>query len=415
MSQNRYLNNNRHSKWRVISATFLLAVLILVLLIFINTYAQIPTSSDFLKFYSSIRFLHRDQSIYKPLNLESIPSDIPIDPELVSDFIGPNLNPPFQTLLLSPLGLFSYGYAYWIWSLLSITMGLISVCLIWNAYHEEFPISHVFELSIVFLVFFPTILTIILGQFSAILLFLITIAWISARKGQERNAGITLGVALSLKIFTGLFIPVFIVQRRWKLLIWYIGTFFIVNVISMLIIGLDEHIEYLRTVSSITWYASSWNPSLMGFLSRIFGGFENISIIDAPRIGITLYYIVSILLVSILLWFTKIKDDDIFRFDLIYGLTIVSILIISPLGWIYYYELMILPLVVAWYQSKEVGEKSLRWFLIAAWILFCIPHNRIQGKDLIPIDIFTYAGYPFYGLLLFLITFILLLHRQRIR
>ena len=259
--------------------------------------------------------MHRGQSIYKPLNLESIPSDIPIDPELVSDFIGPNLNPPFQTLLLSPIGLLSYGYAYWIWSLLSIALGLISVYLIWDAYHEELPISHVLELSIIFLVFFPTILTIILGQFSAILLFLITIAWISARKGQERNAGIALGVALSLKIFTGLFIPVFIVQRRWKLLIWYIGTFFIVNVISMFIIGLGEHTEYLRTVSSITWYASSRNPSLMGFLSRIFGGSENMSIIDDPRIGITLYYMVSILLVSMLLWFTKIRDDNIFGFD----------------------------------------------------------------------------------------------------
>jgi len=416
MSQNHHETYEGQSKWRIIGAMGLLAILILVVFVIINAYAQIPTSSDFLKFYSSVKFLFEGKSIYTPLALDTIPNDIPFDLELITFPIGPNLNPPFQTLLFSPFGFVSYSAAYLIWSFLTVITGLLSVYLIFNAYREELRSSHVFELSIVFLLFFPTVLTIILGQFSVLLLFLFTIAWVSARKGRDRISGFTLGIALSLKIFTGLFIPVFLIQRRWKLLVWYLGTFFLCNLLSIFLVGSDEHLKYLRTISSITWYSSSWNPSLMGFATRIFGGSENIPIINAPAVGIILYSLVSLFLILILFWLTKVQQDEaISGFDLIYCLTIVCILIISPLGWIYYYVLMILPLVFAWTNIKGIGENKSRWLLISAWILFSIPHLRIQGKDLIPIDIFTWAGYPLYGQILFLLSLILIFQRSRNR
>jgi len=401
-------------KWRIVGSIILLVILILVFLGIITAYAQLPASTDFLKFYSSTRFLLDGQSVYTPFTLETIPDDIQIDPELLSTPIHPNLNPPFQTLLLFPLGLVSYGTAFWIWSLLSIILGLVSVYLIFDTYRNELHTSHVFELSIVFLLFFPTVLTIILGQFSLILLFLITIAWISARNGKDRISGITLGIAFSLKIFTGLFIPVFMIQRRWKLLTWYLGTFFICNLLSVFIVGLDEHFKYLRTISSITWYSSSWNTSLMGFLTRIFGGSESIPIINSPTLGIILTFGTSIFVVLLLLWISKNEDKNTkYSFDLVYSLTIVCMVLISPLGWNYYYVLLIIPLVVAWNIAKQQREKLYKGLIIGAWILCSTPHLLIQGVDLQPIDMFTWAGFPFYGLLLFLGILIILFWNSR--
>ena len=80
MNQTHYRRDKNRSKWRRIGATSLLVILILAFLGLITVYSQIPTSSDFLKFYSSIKFLLNKQSIYTPLTLVTIPGDIPIEP-----------------------------------------------------------------------------------------------------------------------------------------------------------------------------------------------------------------------------------------------------------------------------------------------------------------------------------------------
>ena len=415
MYQNSFNIIRPRSKLRVTGTIILLAILILVGLVGVTANSKHPYHTDFLKFYLSSRFWLENQSIYTPLTLDTIPEDIQIDPGLLSFPIHPNLNPPIQTLLFSPLALVSYGTAFGIWSLLSLILGLVSIYLIFDAYRNELRPFHVFELSIVFLLFFPTILTILLGQISNVLLFLITIAWISARKGNDRISGIMLGIVLSLKIFTGLFIPVFMIQRRWKLLLWYLGTFFVCNLLAVFFVGLDDHIEYLRTISSITWYSSSWNTSLMGFLTRIFGGSESIPIIDIPLLGIILFSLVLLFVISLLLWFSKNQDNkNKYGFDLIYSLTIVCMLLLSPLGWSYYYVLLIIPLVVAWYTSKRQEDILLRGLTIGAWVLCSIPHQHIIGEAIRPVDIFTWAGFPFYGLLLFFITLYLLFQRSEI-
>lgn len=413
--QHHYLQIPKtRSRWRAMGSTILLAILILFFLSIITAYAQKPASSDFLKFYSSARFFWEDQSIYTPVTLDTITNVQNIDPDLLITPIHPNLNPPFQTLLTSPLGLLSYDTAFWTWSLLSLALGLLSIYLIYDAYRHELHNSHVFELSIIFLLFFPTILSIISGQFSIILFFLITLSWMSARSGKDRLAGIALGFAFSLKIFSGLFIPVFIVQRRWKLLKWYLGTFFLCNFLAVYAIGLNDHFEYLRTISSITWYSASWNASLMGFFTRIFGGSVGVPLINSPTIGLFLTLVVSILAVVLLLWSAKLGDNDNkYDFDLVFSITIISMLLVSPLGWIYYFIVLIIPLIVAWYAAKQQGDILLKWLLIVAWILCTIPHGLIEGGELRPIDMFTWAGFPFYGLLLFMIILIVLFRNSR--
>jgi len=411
--QNPIIDISR-SRWRATGSTIVLAILILMYLIIFAIYAQIPTTTDFLKFYSSARFLLGGQSVYTPVTLDTISNVLNINPDLLITTIHPNLNPPFQTFLISPLGLLSYSIAFWTWSLISLTLGLFSVYLIYDAYRYEFRNSHVFELSIIFLLFFPTILTYTSGQISILLLFLVTIAWTSARSGKDRLAGIALGIALSLKIFSGLFIPVFIVQRRWKLLKWYLGTFFLVNFLAVFAVGLDDHFQYLRAISSITWYSASWNASFMGLFTRIFGGSESIPLINSPTIGSILTLVASTLAVLLLLWFAKLGDNNNkYYFDLVFSLTIVSMLLLSPLGWVYYFVVLIIPLIVAWHAAKQQGDILLKGLLIVAWILCTIPHGLIEGGELRPIDMFTWAGFPFYGLLLFMIILMILLRNSR--
>ena len=100
-------------------------------------------------------------------------------------------------------------------------------------------------------------------------------------------------------------------------------------------------------------------------------------------------------------------------FDLVFSLTIVSMLLISPLGWIYYYVLLIIPFIVAWSAAMYLDEKILKGMVIAAWILCSIPYPLLQGEEIRSIDMFVWFGFPFYGLLLMMLVLIVLQSRLR--
>jgi hypothetical protein len=117
--------------------------------------------------------------------------------------------------------------------------------------------------------------------------------------------------------------------------------------------------------------------------------------------------------VILLLWIAIIgNDDNKFEFDLVFSTTIVSMLLASPLGWVYYFVILIIPLVVAWYSAKKYKDNKTMGLLIVAWILCTIPYT-IPNEDIRPIDMFTWAAFPFYGLMLFMIILLVLFRNSR--
>ena len=150
------------------------------------------------------------------------------------DKLHPNLNPPFQTLLMLPLSFFGYRTAYWLWSLFSLACGLLGAALLTRAYAGNGYDSLLLLGSWVFLLtYFPTYVTIVYGQFSLVLFLSLVVAWIASKKRKDRVSGVVLGVAMSIKIFMGLFIIFFAVRRRWRLLGWLLITFLFCSLLGL--------------------------------------------------------------------------------------------------------------------------------------------------------------------------------------
>lgn len=394
-----FRNNSR----RIILWIIILTLLIFYLgVVYINS--QQPISTDFVKLYSSAKLFINNQGIYTPVSIESfgtVPEGIKEIYE--KDFLGPNLNPPFQTLLLIPLGYLSFSRAYLLWSLLSIICG-ITIAVIANreirqSYDSSFSLEKV--LILLFL-FFPTFVSVTIGQNSLLLALSLVIAWHAGRNDHDPLAGIALGFALSIKIFTGLFIPILILKRRWRLLKWYIGTFLACNLVSIIIIGFEDHQLYLINLRRITWYAVSWNASLMGLFSRILGGSENVPLVNYPELTSIFYFLGSIILAIFLFRVVNLQQDGgQLIFDLIFSVTLVCMLLISPLGWIYYFPVLIIPFLVSWNNATIQQNTFYKVFLILAWILCTIPHSLVREKNILPTDTLTWAGFFSYGLFVF--------------
>ncbi len=203
----------------------------------------------------------------------------------------PNLNPPFQILLFSPFGLFDYQTAFWIWFGLSLILGVASIYVVVStSCPNENPRARlspekVTLFSLPFFFYFPSFLNIAMGQLAFLLFFLLSLAWVFSRSGKDAYAGFALGVALSLKLFVGIFLLFFLVLRRWRLLGWMIGTSLGCSLLALAALGIDSYQQYRGVLSNITWFAGSWNGSFMGFFTRLFGGADGASLLEMPRLG----------------------------------------------------------------------------------------------------------------------------------
>jgi hypothetical protein len=329
----------------------------------------------------------------------------------------PNLNSPFHTLCMSLFGLFDFPTAFWIWSLFSLVCGLLAVTLFYkNRVNNNISLLSLMNIWIIFLIYFPTWINIRLGQFSCVLLLLIALAWNASRKRKDYVAGIILGVATGLKLFVGIFLIVFAVYRRWRLISCLIGTFLFCNILSLFIFKLATFEKFFSLLQHMPWYGGSWNASFMGFFTRIFGGSMNIPLVNLPWLARTLSILLSLALISGMIWLARADsrrlESD--RFDLVFSLALVEMLLISPYGWLYYFPILILPMIVAWRVSERYHfSKLYKIVIILAWGLTTIPTTLIWAEDVKmnqPIVWFTSAGVYFYALLIISGIFIGLLH-----
>jgi Glycosyltransferase family 87 len=397
----------------------------------IITLADPQKIGDFYKFYMSAKLYWEGKGIYSPVpkinfkNFQEKESDWskneqsqPIQSN--SDTEHPNLNPPFQTLILAPVGLIKYEQAFLIYSFISITSGLVAVILIAQEMaNEKYELSFLFTFMIIIMLYFPTWSNILYGQLSLILLLLITLVWTAARNGRDALGGIYLGLAMSFKIFVGLFLLFFLVRRRWRLLFWFITTFTLLSLLPLWFFGIDTYKNYITTLSSITWFAASWNASFLGFFTRIFGGSENVPLYNLPQLAHALASICSLTFALWLVWLAwpRPQESSPDFFDLSFSLTITGMLLISPLGWMYYFPLLIIPAAAAWRMVRRLDARTRIWYqalIILAWLLSTVPHFLIPSAEMgAPLIWFTWAGFYFYSLLLFSFILGTLAHRLK--
>lgn len=414
-------------RWRLIISpnwrNWVLAVIGMLILsnLYVTTIHQIvdmPTSSDFYKFYLSSERLLQNQVIYWPLLKRSSPGDLCyLDPSenthssaqtLADDkaCLHPNLNPPIFAVLTLPLALLDYAVAWWVWSSASIFCGILALVLIfrtgvWSALRSPATATLI---GVVFFGYFPTFANVSYGQVALFLLLILTLGWLALRRGDDWLAGFWLGVAASLKPFVGLFLLMLLFSRNWRaatsFLLVCAGAF----LLGGLIAGFASYPVYLAALADITWLAASWNASFAGFFSRIFGGSENTPWIDAPLLAKGLTTVCSLTVLGFLARcaLRPAGADRTLQADRVFALTLPAMLLLSPLGWIYYFPLLFITLVVVWNLAVPLPKHRIyRLILILGVAPTVIPTALIPSADMnTPIDWFFGAGVYFYTLLI---------------
>jgi glycosyl transferase family 87 len=243
-----------------------------------------------------------------------------------------NLNPPHFHLVLLPLTLLSPEQAFAAWMVIS------AIALIWSLA----LIRRTFRLGVwgtatlvAGCVLSPAMHTTLLtGQIGLVLLVPATLAFLHSRAGRETTAAIWLGVLASIKPFFLLFALDFAVRKRWRPLTAMVATGAAIVAAGLILLGPDSYVQWMTQLVQVNWAEHFVNASLLGAIERTFAAtlWGQHPIVDAPGSVRPLWLIASCVVgLSTMLALRVTRSPD-WRFVM----TTSAMLLISPLGWVYY-------------------------------------------------------------------------------
>jgi hypothetical protein len=314
-----------------------------------------------------------------------------------------NTNPPAFIIATLPLTFMPGGVAFGLWTAASILGLLISLAL--TARALKLPFQH---LLIVALGLQGVSASLRFGQVTLLLLPLMTLAWVADRHGRPVTAGGWLGALIYAKPFVGVYAIYMLWRREWRACRAMVVIYVALSAIGLLA-GMRVTLSWIQTLRGLSEKTTHIvNASWPGLAARLFS--VDISQPDpaytpflvAPEIAsvVSIGGALAIALASA--WAIQRQKSR----DAHWAILAASMLLMSPLGWMYYIPLLIppmaatipalsrfVPIVVAgamlWVPSSVLARNHFgpvatatigspyAWGLLVLWATLCLERDRI--------------------------------------
>jgi hypothetical protein len=243
---------------------------------------------------------------------------------------NPNLNPPISALLFRLFDVADLDTALRVWWVISLVCYLAAVVLLLRRYSEGLEAILLGLWAFALAGFWDTLF---LGQIYTPLVLAAVVAWLSLERGKLVQAGIMIGLLVSMK-------PNFLV---WPVLLFLAGTWrpplvaaataAVVAAIPLAVFGPQIYLDWLSLVASDGDRAVFLtNASLAGLAARA----------GLPLLGTALSALLLLTLAAWAAWRKPVTMD-------VSSFALVAALLASPLGWIHY-TLFLLPVLLHHWQ-----------------------------------------------------------------
>jgi hypothetical protein len=282
-------------------------------------------------------------------------------------------HPPFEALLLSSLAALPYQTAYLLWGLLNALIWLVLPYILRP--YAPVPRETLGYFALWFL-FAPLGVALFQGQPSLILLLLYTLAYINLKRGRDLRAGLLLGLGLFKFQFVLPFVLIFLLRKKWKLLVGFLASATMLGSLSVIAVGprgVVSYVGFLLKIASNPHNASFGNAIGMatvgGFVHSVLGHIAGTRTVDFIVGAVSLFLI----LFTAWRWRRLDREGRGDSSDLMFAAAVVVSLVdgfhmfahdLSPL-------LLAMLLVAAHFPPK--GRPALRLALGATLALLWIP------------------------------------------
>ncbi len=191
-------------------------------------------------------------------------------------------------------------------------------------------------------------------------MLLVALAWRADRGGRLVQAGFWLGIAIYMKLFLAVLLPLFLIRRSWRTLVAIGVTMISITLSSGVFMGWSLYRWWFQVLGSVGVEANVLNASITGALTR-----------NPPASALLWPWVAvfgAVAAVAVLVMFFS-KDDD-----RRWAVALVGGLLLSPLGWVYY-----LPLVAAPVVALAMRSIVFRCCLILALLAFAVPFQLLAA------------------------------------
>jgi hypothetical protein len=293
-----------------------------------------------------------------------------------------SLHPPFEILLFLPLSYLPYLTAYVAWLFCNIIMLWTVPILLWN--ELGFLKRDFHFIAVIYGSMFPVLVCLVQGQDAILLLLLLTLCYRALKSDRELLAGIILATAL-FKFQIVLPIAVlFIFWKKWKVLTGFACGATVAALTSLLLIGPQAALGYLKLVSRIGLQSASNSaddptlmPNLRGLLLSLLR-----PVFSSDRLTL-LVIALSALVFVLAIWWTAVHQNATLEVKFSFFVTVSAA--ISYHFFPHNATVILLPLLLA---AKEIGDESLsslwkRSLCIAALGFYLAP-NLLPMRNSMP-------------------------------
>ena len=264
-----------------------------------------------------------------------------------NEYVYPYLYPPPSLLFFFPLSALTYTDARHI---VLIVNQLLFLFLVWAIPLSLFRArpKHdfaVIALCIVYsLTFHPVVVTLEHGQVNILLLVFFVLFWLFARKEKPVLAAFFLALAILLKTYPIILIPLLLLTRRWRESVYTVAWLGLAVIVSMIVlpntIWYDWLINvfpsggYMNTPAGMYPPAAIWNQNLNGFFARAFteNSWSNPVSVN-PDLAKLLTYAAAGLTAAITgltVWRSRTYNDSLDRTMLV---ALPAMYLIAPFSW----------------------------------------------------------------------------------
>lgn len=315
------------------------------------------------------------------------------------------VNMPTTALNLVPIAALDYSTARSIWIIFNLVFLFVTALIIIK--QKKFnkvwlPLS-----VLLILLFQPLYANISFAQIYIFILCLLVYAWFAYQSGNEKLAGVLIGLVFIVKT-AAIFIPiVFLIKKKWKALIWFVLTILCLFGLTLPILGLDSWVAYLNKLMK---YSSSPTLSVTAYQS-VHSFFHHFFFFDEKWNLFPLVHLpflakaLTILFSVIILIVTVIGANKINKPDQTFGIFLIISIILNPASIDYHYLIMLIPILISF--EWLIGSNSrLNWSLfIISFVLIAASIPYISPK--VTKDLFAIFAYPkLYGALGFLFLYL---------
>lgn len=336
-----------------------------------------PDSTDFYKFLLSAQRLKSGQSMYwlvpprqrlgdpchpgtpteQARGQGNVPDGLLLDRD--DPCLGPNLNPPIFMVLVRPLSALSFEQAWWTWTAASLACGVLGMALLVRTLVTDAGLRPLATLagSAALFLYYPTLANASLGQVGTLLLPVLVLTWRAMRRNDAMWAGIWLGLIVSFKPFIAILWLGLLPQKQLRTFAVTGLTVVVLGLLSWTLFGTDMHRHYLMLASDVTWNGANWNAAWAGVTERFFSGQAD-SVLPQGSVQARAWAagLSSLTLVLVAWRLHRTNHSTQQDADVLMALGLPTALLVSPLGWAYYFPMLALSWAILWQRTAALPE-----------------------------------------------------------